>query len=123
MKQIFDWLREQMRERIKLYQTLDVTETAVDVAIKETERLIEYINEAESKLGGHAICYLDSPCGYQNEDIRVDEADCCEWKRGSENKDILFAPHEQVSAIYESCLPMYPYCSVCGKPIKISEVE
>ena len=46
MKQIFDWLREQMQECIKLYQTLDMTETAVDVAIKETERFIEYINEA-----------------------------------------------------------------------------
>lgn len=49
MKWIFDWLREQMQERIKLYQTLDMTETAVDVAIKETERFIEYINEAEAK--------------------------------------------------------------------------
>lgn len=50
MNQIFDWLRKKMQERIRLYQTLDTTENTVDVAIKETERFIEYINEAEAKL-------------------------------------------------------------------------
>lgn len=49
MKQIFDWMREQMHDRIKWFQTMDTTDVACDVAIKETERFIEYINEAEAK--------------------------------------------------------------------------
>lgn len=49
MKQIFDNLREQMHDRIKWFQTMDTTDVACDVAIKETERFIEYINESETK--------------------------------------------------------------------------
>ena len=98
MKQIFDWLREQMRNKSHKAWDGDNKKEIMLLFLPDVE---EFINEAEAKW----------------------ESECCEWKRGSENKDILFAPHEQVSAIYESCLPMYPYCSVCGKPIKISEVE
>ena len=106
MKQIFDWLREQIRERIKLYQTLDVTETAVDVAIKETEKFIEYINEAEAK-------WVASASGVKG---------CCEWK--------IDAEAQWYTSYKTSCGNSIitgkrrdNYCSKCGKPIKISEVE
>jgi hypothetical protein len=92
MKQIFDWLREQIEEK-----SVEVN----NVAVVSLHNAIVSVNRAQLKW----------------------EADCCEWKRGSKNKDILFSPHEQVSTMYETYLPMYPYCSVCGKPIKISEVE
>ena len=108
MKWIFDWLREQMQERIKLYQTLDMTETAVDVAIKETERFIEYINEAEAKW----------------------ESEFCEWKF-EKNTGLVWHCENKV----ESCNIPYQRelktfleefeckCPHCGKPIQISEVE
>ena len=100
MKQIFDWLREQMQERIKAYQTLDVTETAVDVAIKETERFIEYINEAEAKW----------------------EKDCCIWTNPSKEHRFIKNPH--TGRIFSNEPSMQNvYCNTCGKPIKISEVE
>ena len=109
MKKIFDWMREQIsklhkknpyesyweRER---YLATEATNYERDETIRQVYKLI---NEAEAKW----------------------KAECCEWKRGCEHKDILFSPHEQVSAMFESCLPKYPYCSVCGKLIKISEVE
>lgn len=95
MKQIFDWLREHMQERIKLYQTLDVTETAVDVAIKETERFIEYINEAEAKW----------------------EAECCIRVIGKPFTSSCGQKYDKWTYVGE------PYCAKCGKPIKISEVE
>lgn len=109
MKEIFDWLREQMHDRIKWFQTMDTTDVACDVAIKETERFIEYINEAEAKW----------------------EADCCEWKLSratlqrysdcvwttscNNGKEIEFhTPHYVVRK--------YNFCPYCGKPIKIVEV-
>lgn len=99
MKQIFDWLREQMRERIKAYRTLDTTETAVDVAIKETERFVEYINEAEAKW----------------------EAEVCEWKECEwDEKQIKSIKHPQAMTLYK---PVFRHCPYCGKRIKILEVE
>lgn len=99
MKQIFDWLREQMRERIKAYQTLDTTETAVDVAIKETERFIEYINEAESKW----------------------EAETCEWEH-IEHYVNCFCKCNGIMVEHDLAIG-FKFCPYCGKRIKISEVE
>ena len=71
MKQIFDWMRGAILD--KAFKIYDGT-IAVDI-----HDVGNIINEAEAKWGGHAICYLDSPCEYQNEDIRVDDGvDYCE---------------------------------------------
>ena len=95
MKKIFDELREQMKDRIKAYQTLDVTETAVDVAIKETERFVEYINEAEAKW----------------------EAELCEWKLDKE----IYSYDSSCGHYLDN--HGFKFCPYCGKPIKIVEVE
>lgn len=81
MKQIFDWLRKQMQEA-----RFPITDLKVDVresGIQATddavlfERVNEIINEAEAKFGCHSICYLDSSCEYQNEDISVIDMGIC----------------------------------------------
>lgn len=91
------------------------------IPVRVLAELLADIDEAEAKFGCHAICYLDSPCEYQNEDIRVvEEAECCEWKKYE--YDILF-PYKTSCGHSEVFFDTFKYCPYCGKKIKISEVE
>ena len=55
----------------------------------------------------------------------IDEAeeDACEWKEHGEFGWIIVPPHKNGATRLAEELEIRPYCSVCGKPIKISEVE
>lgn len=116
MKQIFDWLREQFGKIIgEVHSPADVVwNNAVKMCIAK-------IDEAEAKWGCHAICYLDSPCEYQNEDIRVDEADCCEWEH-RENYVNCLCKCNGIMVEHNWAIG-FKFCPYCGKPIKIVEVE
>ena len=99
MKQIFDWLREQINKNIysiPLQNNHGVKFKAIDVA--DVENLI---NEAEGKW----------------------ESEVCEWKyHVAPSKDIYFLTscnHRHNGRLSGN----RPYCGFCGKPIKISEVE
>lgn len=45
MKKVFEKIIEKLEDRIKSFQTLDITDVAVDVSIKETRRNIEIVNQ------------------------------------------------------------------------------
>lgn len=95
MKQIFDWLREQINEAHKLNKL----RLGLGMRLDAPYNLFnEIINEAEAKW----------------------EADCCEWKKYE--YDILF-PYKTSCGHSEVFFDTFKYCPYCGKPIKISEVE
>ena len=49
MKEFIEKLIEELEDRIRWYQTMDVNSVPVDVAIKETQRIIELVNEVAEK--------------------------------------------------------------------------
>lgn len=111
MKEIFDWLREQMRTRkgdaeTRMHRLIDedrgdrcvYSETDIEEFSANTwEDALSMLDEAEAKW----------------------EADCCEWTPNRYRKNIC----------YTSCgyaiqyADFYQHCPKCGKRIKISEVE
>ena len=96
MKQIFDWLREQINSApiVKLLGTEYIG----------IRRVKQIINKAEAKW----------------------EADCCEWKvkRFATFDDVMdFVCEPHFGNYYQRSKGEWNYCQVCGKPIKISEVE
>lgn len=93
MKQIFDWLREQM-QKAEYNHTYFGTDFAVN-----TERAIEIIDEAEAKW----------------------ESECCEWKWGIDYAHVQCRGDRILFG--SSSRRLFTYCPYCGKPIKISEVE
>lgn len=103
MKQLFDWLREQINE--------EAFPTHENYSAVWHDDVMNTINEAEAKWGGHAICYLDSPCEYQNEDIRVadEEAEVCELldelvlETPQYRHGVCAFRHEEECCEYESC--------------------
>lgn len=99
MKQIFDWLREQINKNIysiPLQNNHGVKFKSIDIADAEN-----IINEAEAKW----------------------EAECCEWTRCEISKHIIVSPHNPVFSQFDVNLKLTPYCPACGKKIKITEVE
>ena len=93
MKQIFDWLREQ------------IVHTAEDVSPNMDKLLVMYnveklLNEAEAKW----------------------EAECCIWTKPSKEHGFIKNPHTGRIFSNEPSMQNF-YCNTCGKPIKISEVE
>lgn len=98
MKEIFDWLREQIRQNAYTViqknnsQELGMTLTGIEQAI----------DEAEVK----------------------QEEDCCEWKKVYDDVDNEYKPlcsddgFIEITGYFD-----YTYCPYCGKRIKISEVE
>ena len=97
MKQIFEWLREQTQE------ALVSNKLRIGLGMKLVvpyNCFTDLINEAEAKW----------------------EAEVCEWKR-FKNFELIIAPHDKTITLQTFDLKDYPYCPVCGKPIKISEVE
>ena len=98
MKQIFDWLREQIKES-RMVVELKTPKKNLDVIGFYTMENI--INEAEAKW----------------------ESECCIWKKNI----YFFGGHDYSSGcgtrIPLNSLEYHKYCPFCGKPIKISEVE
>lgn len=95
MKQIFDWLREQINEAHKL-------------------------NKLRLGLG----MKLDAPYNLFNEIINEAEvkwkADCCVWKYRS---PASYAEAHKRWELISDVMDWWRFCPYCGKPIKISEVE
>ena len=93
MKEIFDWLREQMEEIS--YEEEDYFSNSFLVI--DSEDAIEKVNEAEAKW----------------------EAECCEqWDL---QKDATFVPIHSIFYLVDEA-KYWKFCPHCGKPIKISEV-
>ena len=102
MKQIFEWLREQCKDRSEsCYKSYLKLKSDEDYGCSFAyAHAVDLINEAEAKW----------------------EAEVCEWKRGK-TKVMILSPHNPQSAMWTEDVKMYPYCNCCGKRIKISEVE
>ena len=97
MKQIFDWMREQIANEINeptcIRKDYDFDDGLIHVR--------DLINEAEAKW----------------------ESDCCEW---SPMKYLEFSLSDCVTSCGHAehySTGIDKYCRHCGKPIKISEVE
>lgn len=93
MKQTFDDLRGAILD--KAFKVYDGT-IAVDI-----HDVGELINAAEAKL----------------------EAEECEWKPHGTYGWIITPPHKEGAARNRADIKNRPYCAVCGKRIKIAEVE
>lgn len=83
MNHIFDWQREQIKDRtirhgcpsISCWMKTSKNCDKCELKSLQVREIFDVINEAEAKWGCHAICYLDSPCEYQKEDISVTKVD------------------------------------------------
>ena len=106
MKQIFDWLREQIENKSN-YEPVDYDYCDMACSGEQgfiaREDALDAINEAEAKW----------------------EAECCEWHfaKGGYYKTVIASPHKEFISLNTSDLKSQPYCGHCGKPIKIAEVE
>ena len=108
MKQIFDWLREQIRSR----------EITIDFRIKE---LLKKDNAADfEKLSTKQMTLLEV-LTLINEAEAKWEADCCEWEHGR-NYVNCFCRCYGIMVEHDWAIG-FKFCPYCGKPIKISEVE
>ena len=97
MKQIFDWLREQMRN--KAYKAWD-GDNKREIMLITLPVVENIINEAEAKW----------------------EAECCEWKRvGLTENPRYVSAHDLWELLTDA--ELWQFCPYCGKSIKISEVE
>lgn len=102
MKQIFDWMRNEVLDEA----LIDGEMHSTDNVFLSLHDIAEIINEAEAKW----------------------EADCCEWK-GFDNSLIegkVMWTYETTCKKYipeERTSKYFRFCPYCGKPIKISEVE
>lgn len=101
MKQIFDWLREQMQIKSDIIhhnweETNDEKQFKCHTAYDDTIRMVD---EAEAKW----------------------EADCCIWEHRKHYANCLCKCN---GIMVEHDLAIgFTTCPYCGKPIKISEVE
>lgn len=104
MKQIFDWLREQMQIKSDIIhhnweETNDEKQFKCHTAYDDTIRMVD---EAEAKW----------------------EADCCTYT--IKNKPTEYPPHgfmTSCGSFTKKIKVGHLYCSYCGKKIKIVEVE
>lgn len=97
MKQIFDWLREQMNELLKPDIECFDCEEDFEFELKRHNKYLGLVNEAEAKW----------------------EADCCEWKPIDDDFLEYRSNCDRISAVNS----YWKACPFCRKPIKISEVE
>ena len=113
MKQIFDWLREQIETRkgdaeTRMYRLID--EDRGDRCVySETD-----VEEFSVNTWADALSILD-----EAEDKW--ESDCCEWKRLAIGNSVWKTSCGKQKTIILN--RDETYCPYCGKPIKISEVE
>lgn len=106
MKQIFDWLREQINAEIKECQDFYLAQNNDSVCkcvmqgnVNAYAKSLSLIDEAEAKW----------------------EAECCEWKRLAIGNSVWKTSCGKQKTIILN--RDETYCQYCGKPIKISEVE
>lgn len=99
MKQIFDWMREQLEEDIEWYETHGINKDFNRGIIGEANKGISLVDEAEAKW----------------------ESDCCEWKH-REHYVNCFCKCYGIMVEHDMAIG-FKFCPYCGKPIKISEVE
>lgn len=105
MKEIFDWLREQITTHLE--QCIELRENSLD---KFTE--IGY---------GHRIDVYNRTLRYINEAEAEWEADCCEWKHARSFVN-CFCKCNGIMVEHDLAIG-FEFCPYCGKPIRISEVE
>ena len=107
MKQIFDWLREQMQSKANLYRECPSEACWIrtsrdcekcDLKSLEVREIFDLINEAEAKW----------------------ESDCCEWTFMEGVEDCRCGCNGY--HVDYMVATKYNFCPYCGKPIKISEV-
>ena len=103
MKQIFDWLREQMQNRIAYNESCHEE-------FKDSKMTLVY--EVQQNAWKNALAMID-------EAEAEWEKDCCEWK---DTKMGIFHIKTNCGNWIETNYG-YKYCPYCGKRIKISEVE
>lgn len=107
MKQIFEWLRKQMQNRIAYNESCHEE-------FKDSKMALIY--EVQQNAWKNALAIVD-------EAEAKWEADCCTWKKNI----YFFGGHDYSSGcgtrIPLNSLEYHKYCPFCGKPIKISEVE
>ena len=97
MKQIFDWLREQIDKFSFFYASKDSARRKyIDCADLEN-----IINEAEAKW----------------------ESDCCEWRLCDEEENVYDTSCRNPHILIEGTPKEnnYEYCPYCGKKIKVVE--
>lgn len=101
MKQIFDWLREQMDKEYNHYM-----------------RMADYTEDEELRAFKHGVSKgLDMAHGFINEAEAKWESECCIRVVGKPFTSSCGQKYDKWTYVGE------PYCAKCGKPIKISEVE
>ena len=106
MKEIFDWLREQMEWNQIIEMNFDGTPPKQYV---ERERWVDVIKEAEAK-------WKEDCCEWKLGITRLRKFDEYMWVTSCDNGNEIFGiPHWIVKN--------YNVCPYCGKPIKIVEVE
>ena len=98
MKQIFDWLREQVLEEAIVDGELRSTE----VVFLPLQDFVDLVDEAEAKW----------------------EKDCCEWKPTHLHNHARFSNcMVKFDELHRQDVECFNFCPYCGKRIKISEVE
>ena len=108
MKQIFDWLREQIKNR----------EITADFRTKE---MIKNKDADGFEIqAGKQMAFLETLTLINEAEYKW-KVECCEWKLLHE-KCFIQNPHTKRMFSNEESMRNV-YCNTCGKPIKISEVE
>lgn len=152
MKQKFDWLREQVRERLGNVNfeksTKEVNESFYNGMAYSYGEMETLINEAEAKWEAEHCCecencgtkvemdsngdYACVRCGRNTARLREleEEKDCCEWKF-EKNTGLVWHCEDECESYnisYQRDLEIFLEefeckCPHCGKRIKILEVE
>ena len=82
---------------------------------------IEIVNELAEEHKHCTLCYLQSPCEYQNENAilpsELYNGGCCEWRNGTSGIfKIKTSCRNSIDVNYG-----YEFCPYCGKKIKVVE--
>lgn len=130
MKQIFDWMREQIKN-LKEKETDFLEDRVWNHAMRECENII---NEAEAKWEKEFVSLETYKQVAWERDIAIEQLHElgyefgekireCEWKQ---EKILEFSLSDCVTSCGHTehySTGIDKYCRHCGKPIKISEVE
>jgi hypothetical protein len=132
MKQIFDWLREQIENKSN-YEPVDYDYCDMACSGEQgfiaREDALDAINEAEAKW--EAEYWACEECVHNTEDASTtcehcargykdcyEKEDKCIWKCKTPTFSVAHGTTHFVDEV-----KYWKFCPYCGKPIKISEVE